>query len=85
MQNDLAGAVGEAVAGNQIERQVKSTKSHGITVRFDDGSSRRISETNLPHGKDLGRAPDQFRFPMRNLTCMHVILRAQLERASSRN
>jgi outer membrane lipoprotein SlyB len=48
MQNDLAGAVGGAVAGNQIERQVKSTKSHDITDRFDDGSSRTISEMNPP-------------------------------------
>ena len=49
--NDVAtvlGAVGGAVAGNQIEKQAKSTKSYEITVRFDDGSSRVISEANPP-------------------------------------
>jgi hypothetical protein len=40
--------VGGAFAGNQIERQVKSTKSYDITVRFDDGPSRTISETKPP-------------------------------------
>jgi hypothetical protein len=74
----VAGAVGGAFAGNQIARQVKSTKSYDITVRLDDGSSRTISETNPRHRKDLGRALDQIRFPLRNLAAMHVILRAQL-------
>lgn len=42
------GAVGGAVAGNEIEKRVKSTKSYEVTVRFDDGSSRMISEANVP-------------------------------------
>jgi len=49
--NDVAtvvGAVGGAVAGNQIEKHARSTKSYEITVRFDDGSSRVISEGNPP-------------------------------------
>lgn len=44
----VVGAVGGAVAGNEIEKRVKSTKSYEITVRFDDGSSRVISEANAP-------------------------------------
>ena len=42
------GAVGGAVAGNEIEKRVKSTKGYEVTVRFDDGSSRMISEANAP-------------------------------------
>jgi outer membrane lipoprotein SlyB len=42
----VIGAVGGAVAGNEIEKRVKSTKSFEITVRFDDGSTRVITEAN---------------------------------------
>jgi len=42
------GAVGGAVAGNEIEKRVKTTRSYEITVRFDDGSSRVISEADTP-------------------------------------
>jgi outer membrane lipoprotein SlyB len=42
----VIGAVGGAVAGNEVEKRVKSTKSFEITVRFDDGSSRVITEAN---------------------------------------
>ena len=44
----VVGAVGGAVAGNQIEKSVKSSKSYEITVRFEDGSSRVITEANPP-------------------------------------
>jgi outer membrane lipoprotein SlyB len=40
------GAVGGAVAGNEIEKRVRSTKSYEVTVRFEDGSSRVITEAN---------------------------------------
>jgi len=40
----VVGAVGGAVVGNEIEKHVKSTKSYEITVRFEDGSSRVITE-----------------------------------------
>ena len=40
------GAVGGAVAGNEIEKRVKSTRSNEITVRLDDGSRRVIGEAN---------------------------------------
>lgn len=42
------GAVGGAIAGNEIEKRVKTTKSYAVTVRFEDGSSRVISEANAP-------------------------------------
>jgi outer membrane lipoprotein SlyB len=42
----VIGAVGGAVAGNEIEKRVKSGKSYEITVRFDDGSSRVMTEAN---------------------------------------
>jgi outer membrane lipoprotein SlyB len=42
----VIGAVGGAVAGNEIEKRVKSTKSFEITVRFEDGSTRVITEAN---------------------------------------
>jgi len=44
----VVGAVGGAMAGNEVEKRVKSTKSYSITIRFDDGSSRVISEVNAP-------------------------------------
>jgi outer membrane lipoprotein SlyB len=44
----VVGAVGGAVAGNEIEKRVKTTKSYEITVRFDDGSSRVFTEANVP-------------------------------------
>jgi outer membrane lipoprotein SlyB len=44
----VVGAVGGAVAGNEVEKRVKSTKSYQTTVRFDDGTSRAISEPNAP-------------------------------------
>lgn len=42
----VVGAVGGAIAGNEIEKRVKSTRSYEITVRFNDGSVRMISEAN---------------------------------------
>lgn len=44
----VIGAVGGAVAGNEIEKRVKTSKSYEITVRFDDGSSRVITEASAP-------------------------------------
>jgi outer membrane lipoprotein SlyB len=32
------------VAGNEVEKRVKSTKAYEVTVRLDDGSSRVVSE-----------------------------------------
>ena len=40
------GATGGAVAGNQDETRVKSTRSHEITVRLADGSSRVFNDAS---------------------------------------
>lgn len=42
------GLVGGAVAGNEVEKRVRTTKSYEVTMRLDDGSSRVISEANAP-------------------------------------
>lgn len=44
----VVGAVGGALAGNEVEKRVKSTKHYEITVRFEDGSSRVITEARPP-------------------------------------
>ena len=36
----VVGAVGGGLAGNEIEKRVKTTKNYEITVRMEDGSSR---------------------------------------------
>lgn len=41
-------AVNTAAAGNGIDALGKWTGSHAVTVRFDDGSTRVISESNAP-------------------------------------
>jgi outer membrane lipoprotein SlyB len=40
----VVGAVAGGLLGNEIEKEVRTTKSFDITVRFDNGSSRVISE-----------------------------------------
>jgi outer membrane lipoprotein SlyB len=51
LRNESAGSVatGETVAGNQNETQLKSTKSHELTIRLADGSSRVINEASPAH------------------------------------
>jgi outer membrane lipoprotein SlyB len=44
----VVGVVGGAVAGNEVEKRVKTTRSYEVTVRLNDGSSRVISEAGLP-------------------------------------
>lgn len=44
----VVGVVGGAMAGNEVEKRSKSTRSYAITVRLDDGSSRTINEANAP-------------------------------------
>ena len=48
----VVGAVGGAVAGNEVEKRVKSTKSYEVTVRFDDGTSRVITESSPPQWRN---------------------------------
>ena len=44
----VLGAVGGAFAGNAIEKNVKKVKSYEIAIRFDDGSSRLITQDTPP-------------------------------------
>ncbi|MBQ0723958.1 MAG: glycine zipper 2TM domain-containing protein [Cycloclasticus sp.] len=44
----VAGAVGGAVAGNEIEKSSSATQHYEITVRFDNGSSRVFNQVNQP-------------------------------------
>ena len=44
----VLGALGGAVAGHQIEKNVKKAKSYEIAIRFDDGSSQLITQDNPP-------------------------------------
>lgn len=54
----LAGIVGGAVAGHQIEKSQKKTVRYDIAVRLDDGSLRTISAATPP----AWRAGDRVRF-----------------------
>ena len=44
----VLGALGGAVAGHQIEKNVKKVFSYEIAIRFDDGSSRVITQEAAP-------------------------------------
>lgn len=44
----VAGAVGGAVAGNAIEKNVASTTVYEIRVKFDDGTRNVYNESNPP-------------------------------------
>lgn len=44
----VVGVVGGAVAGNEVEKRAKASKSYEVTVRLDDGSSRVFSEASMP-------------------------------------
>jgi outer membrane lipoprotein SlyB len=44
----VLGAVGGAFAGNVIEKNVKKVKSYELEIRFEDGSSRLITQDNPP-------------------------------------
>ncbi len=44
----VAGALGGAFAGNEIEKRVKSETQYEIAIRFEDGSRQVFTETNPP-------------------------------------
>jgi outer membrane lipoprotein SlyB len=44
----VVGVLGGALAGNQIEKNVKSTTSYDVVVRMDNGSSHVVHEANQP-------------------------------------
>lgn len=47
----VAGVVGGAYAGHQVEKNVRTTKQYQTTVRFDDGSSRVFTDSTVPAWK----------------------------------
>jgi outer membrane lipoprotein SlyB len=44
----LLGATGGALAGNEIEKNMKKHYSYRVTVRMDDGSFRTVSQSTAP-------------------------------------
>ena len=50
----LLGAAGGALAGNEIEKNVKKHYSYRVTVRMDDGSFRTVSQSTAP-AVEVGR------------------------------
>jgi len=44
----VLGAIGGAVAGNAIEKNVKKVKSYEINIRFEDGTNRVIAQDTAP-------------------------------------
>lgn len=54
----VLGAVGGAFAGNAIEKNVRKVKSYDITIRFEDGTSRTLSQPTPP----VWRTGDRVRF-----------------------
>jgi outer membrane lipoprotein SlyB len=44
----VVGAIGGALAGNQIEKQARTTHSYQTTVRMSDGSSRATAQATQP-------------------------------------
>lgn len=44
----VLGAIGGAVAGNQIEGNVRATRSYNIVVRLDNGKTRTVHQTAAP-------------------------------------
>lgn len=53
----VIAAIGGAVAGHQIEKNVRSEKQYQVTVRFDDGNTRTYTLTNTQwHPGDRVRA-----------------------------
>jgi outer membrane lipoprotein SlyB len=49
----VIGAVGGALAGHQIEKNMKRSIQHEIIVRMDDGSTRQIMQASA-EGIDIG-------------------------------
>jgi outer membrane lipoprotein SlyB len=44
----VVGVLGGGLAGHEIEKRVRATKSYVIDVRFDDGSTRSFTRSELP-------------------------------------
>jgi len=44
----LAGAVGGAVAGHYIEKNMKKSKAYDIVVKLENGEERTLRQTTAP-------------------------------------
>jgi len=44
----VLGAVGGAVAGNHVEKNVRKVTDYKVTVRFEDGSTQTLTQTTAP-------------------------------------
>ena len=44
----VVGAVGGAVAGNEVEKRARATKQWEVTVRLEDGSTRVVTLAQQP-------------------------------------
>ncbi|KAB8060370.1 glycine zipper 2TM domain-containing protein [Janthinobacterium sp. FT14W] len=51
----VLGAVGGAVAGNQIEGNVRATRSYNIVVRLDTGKTRTVHQSAAPNWRQGDR------------------------------
>lgn len=51
----VVGAIGGALAGNQIEKHARATLSYETTVRMDSGSSRTTTQATQPAWRDGDR------------------------------
>ena len=51
----VLGAVGGAVAGNQIEGSVRATRSYNIVVRLDNGKTRTVHQSAAPNWRQGDR------------------------------
>ena len=44
----VVGAVGGAVAGHQVEKKTRTSQAYEIVVRFDDGSTQKLTQSEAP-------------------------------------
>ncbi len=44
----ILGAIGGAIAGHQVEKKVRSTKTYEVRVRMEDGSIRSVNQATAP-------------------------------------
>jgi outer membrane lipoprotein SlyB len=44
----VVGGVGGALAGHEVERRTRTTQAYEIVVRFDDGSTQKLTQNEAP-------------------------------------
>jgi outer membrane lipoprotein SlyB len=48
----VVGAIGGALAGNQIEKRARATQSYETTVHMNNGSTRTVAQATQPEWRD---------------------------------